>query len=148
MSARHRIQLRHNFETAHRLSASDAPIKCQSIHGHSWWVTITLESSALDERGMIVEFGLFKKRWRALLDDRLDHHLVVKRGDIVAEAILSVQPDARILTLEHDPTTEYLAMWIHEQSSRILQELDAAVEVVVRRVHLQETSVNAAEYEV
>ena len=106
------------------------------------------ERGALDERGMIVEFGLFKKRWRALLDDRLDHHLVVKRGDIVAEAILSVQPDARILTLEHDPTTEYLAMWIHEQSSRILQELDAAVEVVVRRVHLQETSVNAAEYEV
>lgn len=148
MSARHRIQLRHNFETAHRLSAPDAPLKCQSIHGHSWWVTITLEAKALDERGMIVEFGLFKKRWRALLDDHLDHHLVVRRGDPVAEAILAVQPEARILMIDEDPTTEYLAMWIHDRSARLLEEIGAAVEVVVRRVHVQETSVNAAEYEV
>ena len=147
-SARHRIQLRHNFETAHRLSAQDAPVKCQSIHGHSWWVTITLESSQLDARGMIIEFGQFKKSWRAFLDDHLDHHLVVKRGDQVAEAILSVQPEARILMLDADPTTEHLAMWIHAQSARILQEMDPTVPVLVRRVHVQETSVNAAEYEV
>ncbi len=140
-----RISLRHNFETAHRLSASNAPIKCQSIHGHSWWVTATIEGEELDEQGMLVEFGRFKKAWRRFLDDSLDHHLVVRRGDPVAEAILGVQPEARILMLEVDPTTEEIARWIYLETARILATLSSSARVA--RVHVQETSVNAAEYE-
>lgn len=143
----YRVSIRHNFETAHRLSDPRAPIKCQSIHGHSWWATVTLEGPELDEMGMLVEFGAFKKAWRALLDDHLDHHLVVRRGDPVAEAILSVQPEARILALEFDPTTENLARWITQKSAEIIDSLEHAPGVRVARVHVQETSVNAAEYE-
>lgn len=144
----YRISLRHNFETAHRLSHPDAPHKCQSIHGHSWWVTATLEGPELDEQGMLVEFGAFKKAWRAFLDARLDHHLVVQREDPVAAAILAVQPDARILLLDVDPTTEHLARWLLGQTARILADLpDVPDTVRVHCVHVQETSVNAAEFE-
>ncbi len=141
------ITLRHNMEMAHRLSHDDSPIKCQSIHGHSWWATVTIAGAAVDHAGMLVEFGAFKKAWRAFLDDHLDHHLVVRRGDPVALAIHEVQPDARIQWLDVDPTTENLAKWIFEQSQRILQEVAPDKGVHIQRLHLKETEVNAAAYE-
>ena len=144
----YRVSLRHNFETAHRLSDPHAPLKCQSIHGHSWWATVSVEGDALDEHGMLVEFGQFKRAWRAFLDEQLDHHLVVRQGDPVAQAILAVQPEARILALPFDPTTEHLARWVFERSQDILASLCSPTRGLrVCKVHLQETRVNAAEYE-
>ncbi|MEC9400227.1 MAG: 6-carboxytetrahydropterin synthase [Myxococcota bacterium] len=142
----YRITLEHNFETAHRLSSPGAPIKCQSIHGHSWWVKATIAGEQLDEMGMLVEFGAFKKAWRAFLDDQVDHHLLVKEGDPVGEAILGAQPDARLRFLEFDPTTEHLARWLFEQTSQILSQVSPREDLYVVGVHLQETRVNAAEY--
>ncbi len=141
------VEIKHNFETAHRLSSPDAPFKCQSIHGHSWWVTVRIVGEVVDSQGMLVEFGAFKKAWRAFLDDTLDHHLVVKTGDIVAAAIRGVQPDARISEIPFDPTTENLARYLHEEAVRILGTLDTADGVRIREVHLQETRVNAASWQ-
>lgn len=148
----YRISIKHNFETAHRLSDPSAPVKCQSIHGHSWWVTVWIEGEALDEQGMLVEFGAFKRAWRGFLDDHVDHHLAVRDGDPVAEAILAVQPEARVLKLPFDPTTEHLARWLHAQARHILgatlvETGGDPASVRVQRVHVQETRVNAAEYE-
>lgn len=139
----HTIEIKHNFETAHRLSHPQAPEKCQSIHGHSWWVTITLSGAVLDERGMLVEFGAFKRAWRGFLDSEIDHHLCLRRGDPMVEAIRGVMPEARILEVDFDPTTEELARWLFERSSEIVQKYSA---VKVARIHLQETAVNAATY--
>lgn len=141
------VEIKHNFETAHRLSSPDAPIKCQSIHGHSWWVTVHIAGEVVDSGGMLVEFGAFKKAWRGFLDDTLDHHLVVMTGDIVAAAILGVQPDARICELPFDPTTENLARYLHQEAARILGTLDTADGVRIQKVHLQETRVNAASWQ-
>lgn len=140
------IEIRHNFETAHRLSSPDAPTKCQSIHGHSWWVTVKIEGPEVDANGMLVEFGDFKRAWRRFLDDQVDHHLVVREGDVVAAAIVSVQPDARILELPYDPSTENLARFLFERAAGILDRLDRAKGVKVREVHVQETMVNAASW--
>ena len=142
----YRIDITHNFETAHRLSHPDAPPKCQSIHGHSWWATVTLAGPDLDERGMLVEFGAFKKAWRGFLDDEVDHHLAVQQDDPVAAAILTVQPDARILFLPQDPSTEFFARWIHERTAEILERVDPSGRARVERVHIQETKVNSASY--
>ena len=143
----YRISIRHNFETAHRLSSPGAPPKCQSIHGHSWWATVTIEGPELDEEGMLVEFGAFKRAWRGFLDGQVDHHLAVREGDPVAQAIRAVQPDARVLELPFDPTTEHLARWLHEHAGRLLAEVAGGRDDLrVQGVHLQETRVNAAEY--
>lgn len=142
----YQIEITHNFETAHRLSAPDAPIKCQSIHGHSWWVSVTIEGPALDASGMLVEFGAFKRAWRGFLDDQVDHHLLTHEADPVAAAILAVQPDARLLRLPFQPTTEQLAAWLSDQAARILATLNAAPGVRVALIHLQETRVNAARF--
>jgi 6-pyruvoyltetrahydropterin/6-carboxytetrahydropterin synthase len=146
VNAVYRIEITHNFETAHRLSNPDAPTKCRSIHGHSWWATVTLAGPELDARGMLVEFGAFKKAWRGFLDDQVDHHLAVREGDPVAAAILSVQPDARVLQLPEDPSTEFFARWVHERTAEILARVDPSGLARVERVHIQETRVNAASY--
>lgn len=147
MTALHRIEIRHNFETAHRLAGRDAPVKCRSIHGHSWWVTVTLAGPALDRRGMLVEFGAFKKAWRGFLDDTLDHHLVLEDGDPLIAAIRSVDPAHRVRVLPRTPTTEVLAAWLFERAEEILGGLDDVAEGVrIEHVHVQETRVNAAGY--
>lgn len=145
----YRVSLRHNFETAHRLADPAAPIKCQSIHGHSWWATVYIEGESLDEQGMLIEFGRFKKAWRGFIDDHIDHHLAVRQGDPVAAAIRSVQPEARILELPFDPTTEHMARWLFERSQDILSQLAPEQGGLrVCKLHVQETSVNAAEFEI
>ncbi len=143
----YRITIKHNFETAHRLSHPQAPIKCQSIHGHSWWVTVEISGPALDDQGMLVEFGRFKKLWRGFLDDEVDHHLALRQGDPMAAAVRGVMPEARVLELPFDPTTENLARWLHERATEALQ---AAApdrdDLTITHVHLQETRVNAAQW--
>lgn len=140
------VEIRHNFETAHRLSSPNAPVKCQSIHGHSWWATVHIEGPSLDAMGMLVEFGEFKRAWRRFLDDRVDHHLVVASGDPVAGAIRSVQPEARILEVDFDPTTENMARFLFDQATAILRDLPSAAGARIREVHVQETMVNAARW--
>lgn len=135
------ITLTHRVEMAHRLSHPDSPPKCQSVHGHSWTVDVTLEGD-LDLLDMVIEFGRFKRAWRALFDDRYDHCLVVKRGDLVALAILAVQPDARITMIDAQPTTEALALDMLDQTTHLLTKLGARAKVA--RLHLQETPSNGA----
>lgn len=143
----HSIEIRHNVEMAHRLSTASSPPKCVSIHGHSWWVTVRIEGAALDEEGMLLEFGAFKRAWRHFLDTSLDHHLVLRRGDPMVAAIRQVMPDARLLEFEGNPTTEALARWLHGRAEEVVAQLDASVPLRVARLHLQETAVNAAAWE-
>lgn len=142
------IDIGHNFETAHRLDSPDAPKKCVSIHGHSWWVTVTIEGETLDDDGMLVEFGAFKKAWRSWLDTHVDHHLVLRQGDPMIEAVRSVYPDSRLWILDESPTTEVIARRLWVEASLVLDAVRPPdMHVRVRRVHVQETRVNAASYE-
>lgn len=140
------IELSHNFETAHRLSTESSPRKCRSIHGHSWWVTVTIEGDELDKDGILVEFGAFKKAWRAWLDDSLDHHLVLSKADPLVEVLRDFDDSMRIFVCDENPTTEVLARRIAIESSKILASLPTPVNARIKRVHVQETRVNAATY--
>ena len=141
------IEIRHNFETAHRLASLGSPEKCRSIHGHSWWCTVRIEGHALDEDGILVEFGAFKRAWRGWLDDHLDHHLVLQQDDPVGPALRAVCPEMRIHTVPFNPTTEELARYLHERATAVLAAvLPAGVAARVSAVHIQETAVNAASW--
>ena len=141
------IEIGHNFETAHRLAAPGSPDKCQSIHGHSWWVTVTIAGERLDPLDMVVEFGAFKTAWRKWLDTTIDHALVIQKDDPVGDAILAVIPGQRLYRIDANPSTEALAALLHREASRVLGTLSVAVPVRVSRVHLRETRVNAATFE-
>ena len=141
-----RLELTHNFETAHRLSTPSSPKKCQSIHGHSWWARVTIEGESVDDDGILVEFGAFKKEWRRWIDDNLDHALVLRRGDPVEAALREVVPDMRFLILDENPTTEVLSRLLFEVSQDLLEaKLGVAPSWArVVELHVQETRVNSA----
>ena len=61
-------------------------IDCALLHpqrgllGESWIVDVELEGG-LDEQGMVLDFGRVKPLIKALIDEHVDHRLIVARGD-------------------------------------------------------------------
>ena len=57
-------------------------IDCASLHpesglrGESWIVDLQLEGG-LDDQGMVFDFGLVKPRVKAVIDEKIDHRLLV-----------------------------------------------------------------------
>ncbi len=60
--------------------------KCQNLHGHNARAVITLESSELDERGMVMDFSEVKQLVWALLDREIDHTLLLHRSGFASAA--------------------------------------------------------------
>lgn len=129
------ITVRHNIEVAHRLFESRG--KCEAIHGHSMWVTMTLKG-VINEHGMLdgLDFAVVKRHFRGYLDAYYDHHLLLNENDPWA----ATQPDPLpgLNPLPGDPTTENIARWIGEEMR---------TEFPVVRVHVDETAVNGATWE-
>jgi 6-pyruvoyltetrahydropterin/6-carboxytetrahydropterin synthase len=64
------------FDSAHIVSWHP---KCGRLHGHTYQVEVTLYGEP-DKRGMIFEFGDFKKTVKEFLDGYLDHRFLVWEG--------------------------------------------------------------------
>lgn len=79
------IQVRHNFETAHRLPFLGG--KCANLHGHSWNATISLvnvaQAHGVNGDGISVEYALVKKVIRTWIDDKLDHGTMLGYNDLL-----------------------------------------------------------------
>lgn len=142
------IELSHEFQSAHRLNTRDAPDKCKAIHGHSWWVTVTIAGRALDKNGMLVEFGAFKKALHTWIDQNVCHRLILKADDPLIPVLREADPYVRFVELDLPPTTEVIAKWIFEHCERLLHDelgIDAN-HAFIQRVHIKETCLNAASY--
>lgn len=138
------LEVRHNMEVAHRLFQS--PGKCENIHGHSMWVTMTLYGY-VDNTGKVagLDFGDVKKKFRGELDTKYDHHLLLNENDPWAQSLgngCNCYPEEThtlpgLVRCEGDPTTENLAYWIWQWAS-------LTFDVRGHEVHVAETDVNAA----
>ena len=58
------------FAAAHRLTMVGE--KCENLHGHNWKVEVYVRGRALDEGGVLVDFGIIKAHVRDLMKT-LDH---------------------------------------------------------------------------
>jgi 6-pyruvoyltetrahydropterin/6-carboxytetrahydropterin synthase len=141
------VTIRHNFETAHRLPHIGG--KCQNLHGHSWWVDVTVSGDA-SPRGIVVEFGDLKKHLRQWIDGHLDHGAMLGRDDELVAALKAAESKVFVFGVSEPsfgldwPTVENVA----ELLARVADEgLRAGgwPGVRVSRVTVRETHVNAAE---
>jgi len=133
----------HRFEAAHRFL--DAASKCSTPHGHTWWVHITLEHDSKNlqaGKNYIEDFGPIKKKWRAFIDDHLDHHFFLNANDPLKESIESLIPEARLKITPGDPTTEALALIFFNKANEIFKEFEG---LRPHSLKLQETPTNAVE---
>jgi len=81
------------FESAHRLPNVPEGHKCAKLHGHSYWVKVTVEGPVGEHTGWVQDFADLKSAFRPLLDV-LDHNYLNEISGL------------------ENPTSEVLAMWI------------------------------------
>jgi 6-pyruvoyltetrahydropterin/6-carboxytetrahydropterin synthase len=108
-------QVQHNFQfelnkdmhlaAAHYIPHEDAG-KCQNVHGHTYFINITIAGDELDHSGFLVNFASIKK----LIHNRFDHTILNEHTDLFSKD----NPN-------YFPTTEGVARGIWEV---VQKELD------------------------
>ncbi len=148
------VTVRHNFETAHRLP--HLPGKCTSLHGHSWWASVTVGAGGLRPDGTVVEFGALKQGLRGWVDAYLDHGSMLGAEDPLCALLLA--QGCRVYRFDHPdptdqeaharglrwPTVENVAHLLARVTNAILSDVPAAPGAQVIGVTVWETRVNAA----
>ena len=86
--------------------------KCRHLHGHNGRAVITLETSRLDELGMVVDFGRIKDVVSAWIDETLDHKMLLHKDDPLLP-LLEVQGEP-VYVMNVNPTAENIARLIHD----------------------------------
>lgn len=150
------VQVRHNFETAHRLPF--LPGKCQSLHGHSWWTDITLKVnvangwiSGMDENGISTEYGKVKGLIRDWIDTNLDHGTMLGYMDPLVGLLYEANDPTKLFVFgQHTPrempwpTVEAVATLLQQKVQAIMDQSDGVGHIKVVAVKVQETAVNSA----
>ena len=88
--------------------------KCCHLHGHNARVEVDLESTALDDRGMVYDFADIKERIKLWIDETLDHNMLLNKADPVV-AVLQ-QKGERLYLMAENPTAENIAKLIFDHA--------------------------------
>ena len=129
------------FDSSHFLSGYDG--KCSNLHGHTWKILAEIYSEKLVSegqcRGMVVDFGDFKKVLKSVADS-FDHTLIYEKNTLRSETVSALKAENFSLTeVDFRPTAENFAHKFFD----MLSEKDFKV----KRVTVWETPVNCAVYE-
>lgn len=145
------VTVKHNAELGHRLYPLGG--KCSSLHGHSWYIEVTVQGELQDGVPIIVDFGSLKKDLRTFVDENLDHGLALGYGDPLLASIIDDGGKVFIFGNEkwdgpHENKLEEYAedlKWptVEAMSILIARVMKSFGHNVVR-VHVSETAVNAA----
>ena len=106
------IRKEFKFEAGHRLSLNTS--KCWNIHGHNYKVIVEVQCEDLDEKGMIIDFGILKQIVSPVLL-RFDHSLILNENDT-----LSIPQEYNVVWFHGEPTAENFAKVFYD---RIKSEL-------------------------
>lgn len=91
-----------HFAAAHQLRNFRGD--CERLHGHSWKIEVCITSDTLDEAGIVVDFRVLKEDVKSIIKG-MDH------------TFLNDLEPFRV----HNPSSEYIARYIAEQLSLLLQ---------------------------
>ncbi|MFV8827873.1 6-carboxytetrahydropterin synthase QueD [Alkalihalobacterium sp. APHAB7] len=108
-----------NFSAAHFIPHDEAG-HCKNVHGHTYFVNVTVAGDTLNDSGFLVNFQIIKK----LVHGRYDHTVL---NDFTE--------DFNDQQSEHFPTTEVVARTIWENIQHYLDQLTnkpRCIQVVVR----------------
>ena len=130
-----------HFDSAHFLAGYNG--KCANIHGHCWKIEAEISGSELqqdgEKRGMLIDFGDFKKAVRAAADS-FDHTLIYEKGSLKDTTLAALKDEGFVLTeVNFRPTAENL--------SRHFYTILTAQGLPVSKVTVYETPENCAYYE-
>ena len=120
---------------AHRLGPR-CTTKCRNLHGHRYVAIATLEAEALDDLGMVLDFGEVFGAMKAIVDGELDHGTLVDRSDHSLLAFLQGEGDKHHV-VDAPTTVENIAPWLAARFQRAFDGLPDARARGVRLVALR-----------
>lgn len=103
-----------NFSAAHYIPADDAG-QCARMHGHTYYLNLTIAGDQLNETGFLIDF----KKLKDLIHKRYDHSVLNDHAEFA----------------ETFPTTEQLAQQIYLLTQTMLDEggnSAKCIQVIVR----------------
>ncbi|MGL6095872.1 MAG: 6-pyruvoyl trahydropterin synthase family protein [Fimbriiglobus sp.] len=108
----YRVTKEIHFCYGHRLLNYDG--KCRHLHGHNGKAVVTLETTALDGLGMVLDFSEVKRVLGKWIDDNLDHRMLLHEDDpVLPELRRQGEP---VVTLDVNPTAENIARLIFAEA--------------------------------
>jgi len=106
----YRVTREIDFCYGHRLL--DYEGKCRYLHGHNGRAVITVESTTLDSRGMVLDFSDIKNVVSRWIDDNLDHRMILNKHDPAIPALTEL--DEPLYLIDRNPTAENIAALIFD----------------------------------
>ena len=103
-----------DFCYGHRLLNYDG--KCKHLHGHNGRAVIVIESSDLDDRGMVLDFSDIKRVVSGWIDDNLDHRMILHRDDPARAALEKLGEP--VYLVDANPTAENIAKLIFDYTQQ------------------------------
>jgi 6-pyruvoyltetrahydropterin/6-carboxytetrahydropterin synthase len=105
-----RVSREIDFCYGHRLLNYDG--KCKYLHGHNGRAIITIESAALDERGMVLDFSDIKRVVSTWIDEQLDHRMLLHKTDPVVPLLEKMGEP--LFLMDANPTADNIARLIFD----------------------------------
>jgi 6-pyruvoyltetrahydropterin/6-carboxytetrahydropterin synthase len=110
-----------SFASAHQLRGYSG--KCENLHGHNWKVVASVKGNALNETGLLVDFGELKKILRSIIGE-LDHcnlneHPAFMSANPSSENIaahIARRLDKELVSLPGPVVLESLTVWESDTS--------------------------------
>ena len=99
-----------HFSYGHRLFHYSG--KCARLHGHNGRAIITIESAALDERGMVLDFSDIRNVVSTWIDEKLDHRMLLHKTDPVVPLLQKMGEP--LFLMDENPTAENIARLIFD----------------------------------
>ena len=106
------VTKRIDFCYGHRLLDYDGV--CKHPHGHNAVAEIEVRTGTLDNRNMVCDFSDIKRIVKGWIDRELDHKMILRKDDPLAEVLLTMGEPMYLL--ESNPTVERIARLIFDKS--------------------------------
>jgi 6-pyruvoyltetrahydropterin/6-carboxytetrahydropterin synthase len=123
------------FDAAHRLIGHKG--KCSKLHGHRYFLEVTITADKLNELGMVVDFAELKGPIKSWIDENFDHNVILWSQDKELGESISAITKQKIYYMPCNPTAENMAFYL---KNNIFSKIFAQQKFIILSVSLQETS--------
>ncbi|MFD3330974.1 6-pyruvoyl tetrahydropterin synthase family protein [Streptomyces sp. NPDC058701] len=98
--------------------------KCANIHGHTLFVSVTLEGHVLDDQYFLMDTDLIGGAFRPIFDE-IDHAFIIDRSDPLFPRLEPVLKEGQLkyVAVDFSPTFEALVRYLHDRLQQALAEL-------------------------
>jgi len=134
-----------DFATCHRLGKG-YPGKCKNLHGHNYFLEVTLKSEILDQYGMAIDFGDIKRLLDSWPQDNWDHATIVSEDDKpLMDFLTSEEQRMYVVPAGNNTTAEWMSKFLFVKFSQILAK-EVGEHVLMHSVKVWETKDSFATY--